>query len=77
MGPLKALGVVYLCLHSNMDLLDPYLIDDGVVESYVGLAKNFKKRFSKHKANLASRSADGQTTLSRYVHKTTDNGLNP
>ena len=51
--------------------------DNGVVESYVGLAKNFKKRFSKHKATLASRSADGQTTLSRYVHRTTDEGLNP
>ena len=32
--------------------------DDDVVESYVGLAKNCKKRFIKHKATLASRSPD-------------------
>ena len=51
--------------------------DDGKVESYVGLAKNFKKRYSKHKATLTSRTADGQTTLSRYVWKTKDEGLNP
>ena len=41
--------------------------DDGEVESYVGLAKNFKKRYSKHKATLAGRNADGQTTLSKYT----------
>ena len=51
--------------------------DDGKVESYVGLAKNFKKRFPKHKSTLGSRTADGQTTLSRYVWKKRDEGLNP
>ena len=34
---------------------------DGREESYVGLAKNFKKRFMKHRATLKSK------TLSNYV----------
>ena len=51
--------------------------DDSRVESYVGLAKNFKKRFPKHKSTLADRNADGQTTLSKYVWRKNDEGLNP
>jgi hypothetical protein len=51
--------------------------DDGKVESYVGLAKNFKKRYSKHKATLAGRNADGQTTMSKYTWRMRDEGLNP
>ena len=51
--------------------------DDGAVESYVGLAKNFKKRYSKHKATLAGRNADGQMTLSKYTWRKRDEGLNP
>ena len=51
--------------------------DDGEVESYVGLAKNFKKRYSKHKATLAGRNADGQTTMSKYTWRKRDEGLNP
>ena len=50
---------------------------DGRKESYVGLARNFKKRWPKHKSTLKSRTADGQTTLSTYVWKKTDEGLNP
>ena len=50
---------------------------DGRVESYVGLAKNFKKRYSKHKATLNDRGADGQTTLSKYTWRKTDEGLDP
>ena len=41
--------------------------NDGRTESYVGLARNFKKRWPKHKATLSKRNADGQTTLSTYV----------
>ena len=37
----------------------------------------FKKRFPKHKSTLARRSADGQTTLSKYVWKNRDEVLNP
>ena len=51
--------------------------DDGRVESYVGLAKNFKKRYSKHKATLEKRNPEGQTTLSKYVWRKRDEGLNP
>ena len=50
---------------------------DGGVESYVGLAKNFKKRYGKHKATINDRSADGQTTLSKYIWRKKDEGLNP
>ena len=41
--------------------------NNGRTESYVGLARNFKKRWPKHKATLSKRNADGQTTLSTYV----------
>ena len=50
---------------------------DGRVESYVGLAKNFKKRWRKHKTNLADRDSEGQTTMSRYVWRKRDEGLAP
>ena len=43
----------------------------------MGLAKNFKRRWPKHKATLGSPTADGQTTLSRYVWRQRDQGLNP
>ena len=43
----------------------------------MGLAKNFKKRFPKHRTTLRDRYAEGQTTLSRYVHLKRDQGLNP
>ena len=51
--------------------------DDGREESYVGLAKNFKKRFMKHRATLKSKNADGQTTLSRYVWEQRERQMNP
>ena len=51
--------------------------DDGRAESYVGLAKNFKRRFPKHKSTLGDRNADGQTTLSKYVWRKRVEGLNP
>ena len=50
---------------------------DGRVESYVDLARNFKKRWPKHKTTLGDRNADGQTTLSTYVWKKRDEGLSP
>ena len=45
-------------------------------ESYVGLAKNFKKRYSKHKRTLKDRNVDSQTTLSRYVWEQRDKQMN-
>ena len=50
---------------------------DGKVEDYVGLARNFKKRYSKHKRTLKNRNADGHTTLSNYVWDRRDKQLNP
>ena len=43
----------------------------------MGLAKNFKKRWPKHKKTLEDQDADGQTTLSRYVWKKREEGLCP
>ena len=51
--------------------------NDGRKEDYVGLAKHFKKRWHKHKATLKDSEADGQTTLSRYVWKKRQEGLDP
>ena len=36
--------------------------NDGRIEKYVGLAKNFKKRFRKHRTTIKNKHADGQTT---------------
>ena len=47
------------------------------LESYVGLARNFKKRFPKLKANIKDRNSDRQTTLSKDVWKQRDNGKDP
>jgi hypothetical protein len=41
----------------------------GVVEAYVGLAKNFKKRYPKHKKSLLVEFAIGSTSLSKYFWK--------
>ena len=46
-------------------------------EMYVGLAKNFKKRFAGHKSHLLKRLEKGNTTLSTYFWKETDAGRKP
>ena len=51
--------------------------DDGREETYVGLANKFKKRFTKHRATLQSRTADGQTTMSNYVWEQKDKNMDP
>jgi hypothetical protein len=43
----------------------------------LGLAKNFKKRFPKHKKNLLDESAPGRTSLSNYFWKDTNQGRDP
>ena len=40
--------------------------NDGNIESYVGLAKIFKKRFSTHKRTLRDKNIEGQTSLSNH-----------
>ena len=47
------------------------------VETYVGLAKNFKKRYRKHKTCLEDEGADGHTTLTTYFWKEKNAGRNP
>ena len=51
--------------------------NDGRIEKYVGLAKNFKKRFRKHRTTIKNKHADGQTTLSNYVHLQRDQQKDP
>ena len=48
------------------------LTRDGREESYVGLAKNFKKRFMKNRATLKNRN-----TLSNYVWEQMDKQMDP
>ena len=43
----------------------------------MGLAKNLKKRYSKHKRTLKDRGADGQTTLPKFVWEQSDKQTNP
>ena len=61
-------GVVYQTTISS---------DGGKVNNYVGLAKNFKKRWGKHKSTLGDSEADGQTTMSKYYWKEKNAGRDP
>ena len=49
----------------------------GRQESYIGLAKNFKKRYPGHKKNLLDENAVGPTTLSKYFWKEQNAGRGP
>ena len=49
----------------------------GRQESYIGLAKNFKKRYPGHKKNLLDENAVGPTTLSKYFWKDQNAGRGP
>ena len=51
--------------------------NNGETETYIGLAKNFKKRYSKHKATLLVKPTDGKTCLSTHFWKENDLGNNP
>ena len=51
--------------------------DDRSVETYVSLAKIFKKCFLKHRATLQSRTADCQTYMSNYVWEQRDKKMDP
>ena len=65
------------CNHDGAIYQATVSTNDGRVETYVGLARNFKKRYSKHKATLASRQADGQTTMSNFVWEQRAEGKDP
>ena len=47
------------------------------IQTYVGLAKNFKARYSKHKSSLETPSPDNSTTLSTHFLKEQAAGNNP
>jgi hypothetical protein len=49
----------------------------GRQESYIGLAKNFKKRYPAHKRNLLDQTAPGATTLSNYFWQEKSAGRDP
>ena len=49
----------------------------GKVETYVGLAKNFKRRYPKHKKNLLDETAPGGTSLSKYFWREKNAGNDP
>ena len=51
--------------------------NDGKVETYVGLAKNFKKRYRKHKTCLEDEFAEGHTCLTTQFWKRKNAGKNP
>ena len=51
--------------------------NDGSVESYVGLAKNFKKRYPKHKTSMKVEDPENSTTLSRHFWTKKKEGKDP
>ena len=61
-------GVVYQATVSS---------DTGKVGTYVGLAKNFKRRYPKHKKCLLDETAEGGTALSTYYWHEQNAGRNP
>ena len=46
-------------------------------ESYIGLAKNFKKRFRKHRDTMKEKKTEGNTTLSNHYWKEVEAGGDP
>ena len=52
-------------------------LDTGKVGTYVGLAKNFKRRYPKHKKCLLDETAEGGTALSTYYWQEQNAGRNP
>ena len=53
-------GVVYQATVKN---------NKGKKENYIGLAQNFKKRYSKHKTNLTEKKEEGSITLYNHFWK--------
>jgi hypothetical protein len=51
--------------------------DSGKVRTYVGLAKNFKRRYPKLKKCLLDETAEGGTVLSTYYWEEKNAGRNP
>ena len=67
-GACNQSGVIYKTTVESEGRRDKY---------YVGEAKNFKKRWYKHKTTLTDEFAEGSTTLSTYYWKEKNAGRNP
>ena len=61
-------GVIYQAIVTN---------SSGGQECYVGLAKNFKKRYAKHKRSMKDKLPEESTTLSTHFWKEKDSGGEP
>ena len=61
------MGVIY---QAQVDILDKQ-------EFYVGLAKDFKQRWRKHRDSLKYEDFDNHTKLSKYVWQKRGEGFNP
>ena len=51
--------------------------DGAVYQTSVGLAKNFKRRYPKHKKCLLDETAEGGTSLSKYYWQEKNAGRDP
>ena len=58
-------GVVYQATVTN---------NRGDKEKYIGLAKNFKQRYSKHKASMQKKTGENSTTLSSHFWNEKEGG---
>ena len=52
-------------------------IENHEPEFYIGLARDFKKRWYKHRDSLEDKNFEGHSTMSTYVWKQREKGLNP
>ena len=50
---------------------------NGRKETYIGLARNFKKRYGNHKSSLLNKKEEGKTTLSSHFWREKDAGQKP
>ena len=65
-GMCEIRNVIYKCTVTRAD--------NGHVETYTGVAKNFKVRYNGHKTSLRHR-GEKQTTLSSYIWSLRDEGV--
>ena len=61
-------GVVYQAIVEN---------NKGDIETYIGLAENFKKRHYKHKASMETKNPENSTTLSAHYWAEKESGRSP
>ena len=67
-GACNQKGVVYQAIVEN---------NKGDIETYIGLAENFKKRHYKHKASMETKNPENSTTLSAHYWAEKESGRSP